>query len=68
MTELEVEIVNQDKLLCLSCEHFEDMGLREVIIYGKKGKVKGRIQVRFFCHRFQEYLQKFYSKCLKYNV
>lgn len=54
-------------ILCYSCKHFEDAGLKDFIQYSQRGNVKGRVQVRFYCHVYKEYLQKLYSGCVKYE-
>jgi hypothetical protein len=55
------------KILCNECNHFEDTGLRTFIQYDKSRRfIKGRVQVRFYCHGYMEYLQKLYSRCLKF--
>jgi hypothetical protein len=64
MTELKFKF---EIVLCKTCRHFEDSGLKDVILYSKKGNVRGRFQVRFFCYVYQEYLAKLYSKCVRYE-
>jgi hypothetical protein len=55
-----------DNILCKSCKHFEDTGLHDFIQYSKQGHVTGRVQVRFYCYGYKEYLTKLYSRCVSY--
>jgi hypothetical protein len=64
MTELKFKL---EKILCNSCRHFEDSGLKDFVQYSSKGYIKGKIQVRFYCHAYQEYLSKLYSSCVKHE-
>lgn len=56
-----------DNILCRTCKSFEDTGLKDFIQYSSRGYVKSRIQVRFYCHKYMEYLTKFYSRCIGYG-
>ena len=51
-------VINVNIPLCPKCKDFEDTGLKDYIAYGKNGRVKGRVQVRFYCHAYMEYLTK----------
>lgn len=64
MSELKFKF---NTILCKSCIHFEDTGLRDYVVYSSRGKVKGRVQVRFYCHKYKEYLSKLYSRCSSYE-
>jgi histidinol phosphatase-like enzyme len=55
-----------EPILCKKCGNFEDTGLRTLFFSNKKGHVKGKFQVRFYCHSYREYMSKLYSRCLKY--
>lgn len=56
------------KILCSDCKHFEDTGIKDIIRYDKRCRViKERIQVRFYCKAYREYLTKFYSMCKRYD-
>lgn len=54
-------------ILCKSCINFEDTGLKDYMIYSKKGKVISKIQVRYYCRKYMEYLTRFYSGCKYYE-
>lgn len=65
MVEEKIKLV---KILCGDCRHFEDTGLKDIIQYDRrKSYVKGRIQVRFYCNAYREYLGKLYSMCKRFE-
>jgi len=67
MNEGKDEDVRMEYSICSSCIYFEDRGLQTFIMQGIRGRPKSKVQVRYFCNAFSEFLSKLYSKCHRYE-
>lgn len=56
-----------EPIKCVNCIHFEDRGLRTDYFYNGKKRPLRKVETRFYCKFFKEYLTTFYQNCTAYK-